>query len=73
MRADYLFVAALRCVFVVFSLNSGGCLDVQLLGFDFHIAAAWLVRGILQGTNFRTNRFQIWRRHVSHLDLVHWY
>lgn len=70
--ATYLLLASLGHVFIILGLDARTRLDVDLLGLNFDIAAAGLVGGIVQRTDFRAYRLQIGRRRMSHLHLVHW-
>lgn len=70
--SSYLLLASLGHIFIILGLDARTCLDVDLLGLDFDIAATGLIGGIVQRTDFRAYRLQIGRRRMSHLHLVHW-
>lgn len=70
--STHLLVATSGHVVVVPRGDSRRCLHLQFPGLDLHVAAARLVRRVLQGADLRADRLQVGRRGRPHLDLVHW-
>lgn len=69
----YLLVATSWYIGIVPGRNPRRSLDVQFLGLNFDVATAWLVGGILQGSNLGSNHLQIRRWCRPNLHFIHRY